>query len=872
MLFFKKKPETDPDDFIQERWTAKFRKIESQRFEIEDGDGYSSAYEGDDFILKLKRANLFGWAGNPWFQYRDFNLEADCSFGAANGYSAMGFCFRQINDANYYYFLVSNRGYFRFDLVFNNTPQVLIPWTRFTSSEKPENSRDIHLRIVARENRFIFLIDEEWVGEADDDSISSGRFAWAGQNYDEAVEADFILHSLTLDSRPLEVEASYYRWGEYVPVDPSLRFRLAESLFLLGAYSPTLIQLKKIRRNKDFSFEENLLAAKSFLGSAFYEEALSSAEKCLKTEPDNIEAIQVAGTALYTLNRLLLLKELLEEKGELLKGFSWYWGLAGNGEYGLGNWDTAVHFYKKAVEFFPEEPLFIENLARAVAKSGGHTQSTSPDVVSDSLSAADAVEEGIVSEDTVSKDIVLDEIPENGAEGVAETPAEFELLSSLEEAAKLYFRQEEYGQVQSLIESICRIDPANPTAAILKGKLLFFEEKWDAAMEVFAPLAEAGDTEDSSVYFLYGLLLGFHDLRELAGRYLEKAAEMEPESFIYQFKAAESLHLRGEDMGPYIENAMILEPEDIWANNLAGLDAQEKGRTDAALEYLSKGWTLYQANRGTESEGSGGVDLLINYSQVLFDAGRSDEALKLLEDHPESEVFNHKGNLLSALGDFPGAVDAYEKAVAGAKENRVYILNCATACIEADFVLRAEELLQLSGEQDAEVINLLGNLARIKGEFARAEAAYLEALKSEPENKVFLLNLAELLHQRGNHAEALALIEKIPEDANTRRGKRLYTSVKNAMEQHLECSSCGHEWILPRDISDQGGLKLHGEIPDDAPAGRCPSCGKLYCVSCAGHPDTDGRFICSECDEKLLINEKKILYILRKRLGFSAEK
>ena len=828
MLFFKKDTETDPEDFIQEKWTARFSKPEDRRFLAEKGDGYGADYEHNELVLKFQRNNIFAWVDNPWYQYRDFNLQADCSFGADGGYSALGFCFRKMNPANYYYFLISSKGFFRFDLVFNNTPQVLIPWTPFTP---PDPSGGIHLRILARENSFIFLIDEEWVGEAEDDSIASGRFSWAGQNYDETESAECRLKTVEIESRPIEVEAAYYRWKDYVPVDPERRFRLAESLFLLGAYSPALIQLKKIIRLRPLAFSENLLAARAFLGSGMYPEALASAETCLKEEPQNLEALRVAGTSLYTLNKLLPLRILLEREREILKDEVWYWGLAGNCEYGLGNWKPAAEYYRKAVEIHPEEPLFRENLSRA----------------SDKLSPSELP-------------------PENEAADPSNRDLDIHQLTSCEETARLYFRSEEYEKVRGLLPKIRELDPGNSLADELEGKILFHEEEWDRAMEIFAPLAEGNKTEDSSVYFLYGLLLGGHDLRETAGRYLAKSAGMEPESFIYQFKAAESLHLQGEEMSPFLEKGLSLEPDDIWINNLAGLDALEKGNIDAALGFLLKAWTVFSTRTGPDLSISGGTDILINYTQALFEGERGAEALKILEQYSHREIHNHRGNLLAAAGDYPGAADAYEKALAQEKGNRVYRLNCVSACIEADFVHRAEELLQLFEEKDPEVYNLSGNLARIKGEFSRAETAYEEALKMDPRNAVIALNLAELYHQREAEEAAARLIEDHPGLEKSRRGRRLKAAVREAIDSSLACSLCGREWELPRMIPDQGPLKIHGEFPEDLPVGRCHSCGKIFCAACAAGPGTDGRFSCSECGEKLSINEKKILYVLRNKL------
>jgi len=82
----------------------------------------------------------------------------------------------------------------------------------------------------------------------------------------------------------------------------------------------------------------------------------------------------------------------------------------------------------------------------------------------------------------------------------------------------------------------------------------------------------------------------------------------------------------------------------------------------------------------------------------------------------------------------------------------------------------------------------------------------------------------------------------------------------------LHCDSCAREWTAPRDIPDQPALKLRGEVPDDAPAGRCPACGRIFCVSCARPFLKEGRFLCRDCGERLDLKDDHLRYILRSRL------
>jgi len=711
---FSGQPRPEQDDFIHQRWTARFpelyrreervprilrsrgsrRREERSRLPGERGDGYSGKLTPRGYELELERALLFAWIRSPFYRYADFVLQADCSFHEENGYSALGFCLRQMNESNYYYFLVSSRGYFRFDRVFNGNPDVLIPWTRIREElwTPGRGTGGFHLRIIAHGDRFVFLLEEEWIGEVDDDAIPSGNWGWAGQNYDEKEEARFYLRRAVLESRPLEVEAEYYRWTRVLPADSRSRLELAENFHYMGAHPAALIQLKKILRERPLEGRERELLIRCLAGTGLYAEALEAARNLMAEKGADPDLLEISGACLYQLNRFLELRDLLKEHRTLLEETPWYWGLLGNGEYALGNYEAAAAAYDRAARMNPEEPLFAENLVRARARLG-------------------------------------------------EAGAEAEL-----EAALLYFRQGQLQEARTLLGRISPEDPSSPAARALEGKIWFQEEAWEKAETRFDELLEAG-TADSSI------LLARKEEREAARELLEKAAEEEPGEFVYQFKAAESRFLSGLSPDPYLPRALELDPEDPWVHNLAGLDALERGEPRRAAEHLARALTL----------GADNPEILINLTRAQWESGDTAGALERLRDRTEPELCNHRGNLLAETGDYPGAVEAYEKALAADRENRTYLLNCAAACVEADYVHRAEELLQSLGEEeDPEVYNLLGNLARIKGEFSRAESAYRAALALDPENVSFLLNLAELQSLRGHYREARTLLEGIP--------------------------------------------------------------------------------------------------------------
>ena len=794
------------NDFAQEKWSARFKSARKSRFPEEEGPGYVSRLAGGRFELELLRPHLFAWVENPYYQYRDFVLEAEASFGEETAYGSLGFCFRQMDETNYYYFLISNRGYFRFDLVFNGGPEILIPWTPFV---RKDFELPLHFRIIAHGTRFLFFIDEEWVGEYENEGIASGGFAWAGQNYGEGEKARAVLHQMSLDSRPVEVEAAYYRWGEYLPVEPDARFRLAESLYTAGAFSAVLVQMRRIALVRPLTPPELRMVLRSQLGSGLYLEVLDWVPRLWKAAPEDSDWVEFQGIALYKLNRFTELKELLQGQQERVQDRTWYWGLRGNTEYALGNWGAAVTAYEKALEIQPDEPLYWENLSRArrLLKEGHRA-------------------------------------------------AEAQMA-----AAAAYFRQGDYEEARALLPSILKADPVNRDARILEGKLYFQDGFLDKAEVCFAALLEEG-CDDSSVRFLQGLIYSSRGEAGKARPLLLSAADGEPDVFIYQFKAAEFLHNQGEDMEPYLSRALSLE-EDPWALNLSGLAALEGPDPGQAVSPLSRAVEL------APDEAS----LAVNLALALDGAGQTEEALELLRIHKGAEAANMRGNLLVHLKRHQEAVEAYRQAVKEDPRNRTYRINFASASLEADQIHQAEEALAVLEEENpaSEVRNLLGNIARLKGEYLRAETAYESALDLDASNYAALINLADLQAHRAKFAEARAALDRLPRECYTPRALRLEERLKKELEEQLSCDSCDRNWSVPRNLPDQGPLRLRGEVPDEAPAGRCEDCGFLLCVGCAKPYLSDGRFICPECGGKLKLSDNSLRFLLKKITGLDEE-
>jgi len=807
MLFFRR-----PRPF--ERLSTSFRWLDQKPLRAVREGSYTAAYEPHAYVLTLLKDSVFAWETlRGDHRFTDFVLEADVEPDPSNGHSAAGVVFRHVNDENFYSFLLSSRGDFRVDALFNNHPMKIIEWTRAPSPdpESPHGPRT--LRVIGHGSRLSFHVDEEWVAEADDETLPEGDVGFAAQNFAGSGQGVFRLRRLMLEARPLVVEREHQRSWYYAPVSPAARLRLAETLFSSGGFRPAAVQLRKGLKDRAGSPREHFLLAESLVHLSLHDEALAELEKVLAAEPANAEARLEKASLLYLANRLLEARDWLAAgmSDGTIPGTAAAHNLLGNAEYGLGNWDAAAEAYRRAAELQPEMAVFTQNAARALERAGKPAQAA----------------------------------------------------ESYRRAARQLFAEEAFDELSLVMPRLRALAPDDPERLALEGKMLYREGKIEEAQAILRRLEEAGTT-DSAVHYLMGLIVSGRGARAEALPRFVRAAELEPGFSLYHFRLAETLHLLGRDPREALARARNLSPSDPWVNNLEGQLCMESGDPAGAVGFLAA------ARDAAPSEEIIGLNL----SEALSLAGRSAEALQALASlesaaGESARTVNQRGNLLARTGDRAGAVREYEKAIRMEPGNAVYKENCAAACIELDMVHRAEELLaQIEPEHpSASVYNLLGQVAALKGERARAEVAFSAGLERDPGNPDISVNLAGLHRERGKHDAArdllLSVLSSHPGHA---RARSLLDRIRAEREQKIQCATCGREWWVPRDLPPQPALRVRGEPPADAPAGRCPACAKVYCVGCAAAHLREMRFYCPDDGEYLKLSEDSLKWLLARAI------
>jgi predicted Zn-dependent protease len=397
--------------------------------------------------------------------------------------------------------------------------------------------------------------------------------------------------------------------------------------------------------------------------------------------------------------------------------------------------------------------------------------------------------------------------------------------------------------------------------------MLYREGKTVEAFAILSALEERG-SPDSAVAYLMGLILAGMGRREEALPRLQHAADLEPDFALYQFRLAETLNMLGRDPGPVLEKALLLAPDDPWTNNLAGQLRIEAGDPGAALAFLEK------ARKAAPTE----EDICLNLCEALSLSGRHEEAIATVEEQTaasgdSARMANQRGNVRARQGEHARAVAEYETAIRLDPDTPAYKENCAAACIEIDMVHRAEELLsQVEPEHPSpSVYNLLGTVAALKGERARAELSYNAGLALDPGNQDLSVNLALLHRERGHHEQARELLLAVVSSApGNERARRLLERIRDEREKRIACASCGREWWVPKDLQPQPAIRVRGEPPAEAPAGRCPRCDKVYCVACASPYVREMRLCCPECGEQLKLSDDSLKWLLARHIEGSA--
>ncbi|MDR3160384.1 MAG: tetratricopeptide repeat protein [Spirochaetaceae bacterium] len=855
------------DTLREETWTADFSAPRHTRFEITSEishDGYiRTDYSGGALVLALKKRPCIAWIAAPQYRYGDQVIEGRIRLEGLGGYAAAGLMFRMVDDRTAYMVLISNKGYFRLDVLRNGSPLALIAWTEVPPPPPDAAEGVIPLTVVAYGTHLLLRIHGQWAAEIQDATIPAGRLCFVAAAYEggPAYErgpaseggsggppaprrggggaappftARAFLEALSVESRIGEVAALYEQYADEAGIDPQRRFRLAETFAAMGQSKAALVQLRNAERSRhDFTRKELLLAGRLALELDLPDEAEEYLDRCAALSLDRETAVEKA-KLLYIRRRF----EALEEYGkEALRSFPeepGLWALLGHGFFNQARYEEAAAAYDRAFALDGGQGLLARNAANAYELAG-------------------------------RKGEALDRYLRGG---------------------RVFLAQGNDGELALIVKRLRSLGEEHWEARALTGKWAFGLEDWKTAEEEFSRAEELRQAQESvpradgAVAFLRGLLRLREGKREAALPLLEEAASLEPNYGLFRFRLAETRFLlHGDGREPALladlEAALALSPEDGWVHNLAAQIALSRGEAEEASASLAEASvSLTEAGAHLEKAAAllGDVPAIrVNRAELYYRQGFPDKALELLTVDPEEDgegmMTNYGGNLLFRAGRYEEAAEYYRKALAIAEDNAEYRCNLASALIEAGSYGEADAVLSRPERPTAEILELISFVAIKKGEYPRAEAACRAALDLEGAHIPSLLSLGWIYASAGRWdelREILALLEDaaVAGEAAARRDE-LARRMEEALFRHIPCDSCGREWRVPRAPPPAAPLRIFAMPPDELPAGTCPGCGKTYCIGCGKqHLDEDGRFLCPHCGKTLKLTDEGLKGLL----------
>ena len=712
------------------------------RFKEEKGDGYKAFFEvkHSSFVLELERKNLYAWVQNNIFRYNNFVLEAticiekndaDIQFQTINentemaGICAVGWIFRNIEKA-FYSVLVSNAGFLRIDVVINNTPKVLIPWTKLV--EKIDN--EFKLTIITLDSSITCLVNDVWVAKIEDDIINAaGKIAFAGQNYNQISHVKFILKNIKINSRIIDVQHKYTEANDEQNIKKEAIKNLANSYYVVGNTVSSIAEIKKIEK-KGLELEDALLAGKAYFSARLIEEAESYFLKALDLEHNNKQAtIQLLNLYYYS-NQYEKIKHILDDlKENEIETSSALCNIKAHYLHYVGNNKEAALFYDKAFSLSKEDGmvqgLFAFNAGREYESDGNKKQA---------------------------------------------------ILLYIE-ACNIFLKTEQYVDLGQALNALEHLASDDERYLALSAKFYYAIEEYDKANKYLELLVQ-NDSKNADVWYIYALILEMKKDKKAINAF-ERAHILSPEESLYCFRYAQALYLEEKPCEKYIEKALVLDEKNGWAYNLYAMLMVDKNELDRALQYIEKA-REYLPNE---------ISIFGNYLRIKRIRGELRECYELfglfepLSNKDGKHDIKQEDNYLMDLAVEQNRADAYhlfanelhhannleeahlwyEKAIKLKAKNDRLLLDTAINSYMLGYLNEAENyaVKALDIFSSLEAYRLIACIAKEMGDYARSEASLMQALNEFGNNDEALFDLANLFLSINKKEKALYVLDEI---------------------------------------------------------------------------------------------------------------
>jgi len=661
-----------------------------------------------------------------------------------------------------------------------------------------ELTEKFEVTIAFRASSIVIAYNGKWAGETSDNTLEKGRIGLAAQTY-ESAHVHVHLHRITLESREFEIEHRIEELEEKAGEAELQRYRLAESLAAARFFSEAAFQLVALRRRGKLDSKGKLLLSQCWLEEGLHQDALAAVEDILK-EGTDLLAVKQKASILYLQSRFLELRDYVQQQVQTFPEDGRLWMFLGHAEHHLSNHESALRAYENWSRFEPQVPFAWLYTGKEL--------------------------------------MVLSRSQES--------------LPYLSRAAELFFREEAYADMHELLVQLRRLAPESGLLMALEGKAAYLEERWDLALDFFRKSRELGNV-DAAVEYLEALIRQKQGEREDAYALCRRACELEPGYDLFWFRAAELAHLlnRPEALN-LAQRACELGPRNPWCWNVLGLCHPDPHQKLLAFEKA------HQLDPTLE-------DPQLNLAWQYHLMGQSSQAIKMLQMIRTSRAWNTLGNIYAEQKNWELAEEAYTKAIESNPEFLEAYSNMRLVLKKQGKMGRLDEVLSWLLKRDpnnSEFLLDAADTAFALGDWPRGEIAIQVVLEHEPNNVQARTLLIDHFLAIRRYARVKEEIDKAQQfcphhDWSTWKDRWL-----EATHTKLQCASCPCMWYLPNDFPDPGRLRFVGDLPPHLPAGKSPVTGKIYCVDCAQRHLENGRFLCPETHQPLIL-DKALVYLIK---------
>ena len=502
-----------------------FSNEKKSPFNIKSESSYNANLSNGSLELGLKKTNCIAWVDMPDYDYQDHIIEAKMRLKNLGSYAATGIIFR-IDETSYYMALVSSKGYFRLDLVKDSAPKTLIAWTEISDF----NGTNISMTIITYGTQLIFLINDKWLGETNDNSVAYGSVGFVLASYpensddenDESVKEETkdqyvckaMLDYISIDTRIKSIEESFNKWTDDSNINAEWRLRLAETFAIMDEPIRALDQITKAWKRRDEVIStvsattgirtkrELLLAARLSFRTGRYDEADDYLDQILDQWPNSAEGKFAYTEKLKVLNELNKFTEInkfiIENPFKFNKDVDYYTVLA-RSSWELKNYAESAEAWDKAFELTKENGASSGNGVYAANAANAHESAGK------------------------KKNALLRYIS----------------------AGKIFLNQDNMPELSALMPKVSALGARNWEARALAGKWAFSIEDYKKAAKEFETAdklrcaLKPRPKADPALYYLWGLVFYINGKNKPAVKLLEKAIKLAPDYELFRAKLEE---------------------------------------------------------------------------------------------------------------------------------------------------------------------------------------------------------------------------------------------------------------------------------------------------------------------------------------------